>query len=118
MKNDDRLSALAGKIMAEVIGAPDGVGDRIMVGDLWTIVETTVRVVTDDARENGVIQLSDTERVRRSRQVRDFIIADKKIQAIKEARMISGMSLKESKDVVEAMQIEYQAAKKSGGAIW
>lgn len=125
----DPLKAVAAELMSKLVGVKNERGeflaDRMSVSDLWQIIEITVPVVRTHLVEeierlskSGDIPTGlspDEALVWGNRIVREHIVATRKINAIKEARTISGMSLKEAKETVEKMEATYKA---SGGIRW
>lgn len=116
---DERL---VGDIMAHLIGVTDDKGefltDRLSVSDLWTIINHVVPVVRRGLNESGGMPpgLTPAERtIWLSPEVRVNITAGRKIVAIKEARTLTGMSLKETKDFVEKMQAAFD---RTGSWLW
>jgi len=124
---DDRVSLVAAAMMTRLLDIKDEKGEylteRLTVADLWRISAIAVPVVRENLLEEigrlkgGVPPgLSADEALAwGSEAVRDHIKGMKKIQAIKEARSISGMGLKEAKETVEKMEATYKA---SGGVAW
>lgn len=105
--------AVAGKVMASVMSLTnedgESIAERMSVADLWLVIERTVQVILTgvgaDKGERVPGDLSGEERlVWFNSEVRTNLRDGKKIQAIKEARSISGLGLKESKDLVERME--------------
>jgi hypothetical protein len=124
---DDRVSLVAAAMMTRLLDIKDEKGEylteRLTVADLWRISAIAVPVVRENLLEEigrlkgGVPPglSADEALVWGSEAVRDHIKGMKKIQAIKEARSISGMGLKEAKETVEKMEATYKA---SGGVAW
>jgi len=124
---DDRVSLVAAAMMTRLLVIKDEKGEylteRLTVADLWRISAIAVPVVRENLLEEigrlkgGVPPglSADEALVWGSEAVRDHIKGMKKIQAIKEARSISGMGLKEAKETVEKMEATYKA---SGGVAW
>lgn len=122
--NDD----IAGAVMAALIGQIDeegrSIADRVSVADLWSVLNITIPVVmqtlVEQARTAGAITFprgggaklsaltTDEHLVAGNAAVRKAIVDGKKIQAIKEARAITGIGLKEAKDIVEMMTDFYK----------
>lgn len=119
-------AALAGGAMASLVGATTDSGEylseKVSVGDLWLILDHLIPVVhkhlMEESRTTGSAPpglTPDELLVWNNSAVRGFIRDEKKIQAIKEARSLTGMSLKEAKDFVERMEAMRKA---SGGTAW
>lgn len=122
---DKDMSAMAGEAMSSLLtvrGASDEyITDRLSVADLWLILDHLIPVVRDHLIREGLATdfpagLSPQERlVWSTPAVREAIRESKKIQAIKEARSISLMGLKEAKETVEKMEAVFKA---TGGTRW
>jgi hypothetical protein len=119
-------AALAGAAMASLVGATTDSGEylseKVSVGDLWLILDHLIPVVRKHLIEEGQKVgtappdlTPDELLVWNNAAVRGFIRDEKKIQAIKEARSLTGMSLKEAKDFVERMEAMRKA---TGGTAW
>lgn len=119
-------AALAGSAMASLMEATTDSGEylseRVSVGDLWLILDHLIPVVRKSLIEEGqkvgtapADLTPDELLVWNNSAVRGFIRDEKKIQAIKEARSLTGMSLKEAKDFVERMEAMRKA---TGGTAW
>lgn len=126
MRDDENeLDIIAGKVMAAVMSTVDSdgqsVGERMLVSDLWMVIQTTTTVVhghilmSKGSRDYPSGLTADEVRVWVSPAIRADLVAGRKIQAIKEARMLTSMGLKEAKDLVERMEATYKA---SGGTRW
>lgn len=108
---EEATSKIAGKVMAAVmsLGGEDGqsIAERMSVADLWLVIEHTTQVIlAGDVDPTIRVPLDITGDLRRvwiDPAVRQAIKDERKIVAIKEARAITGMSLKEAKDLVERM---------------
>jgi hypothetical protein len=119
-------AALAGGAMASLVGATTDSGEylseKVSVGDLWLILDHLIPVVRkhlieEDRTMGGAPPdlNSDELLVWGNSAVRGFIRDGQKIQAIKEARSLTGMSLKQAKDFVERMEAMRKA---TGGTGW
>lgn len=126
MRDDENeLDIIAGKVMAAVMSTVDSdgqsVGERMLVSDLWMVIQTTTTVVhghilmSKGSRDYPSGLTAEEVKVWTSSLIRDEIRTGRKIQAIKEARMLTSMGLKEAKDLVERMEATYKA---SGGTRW
>ena len=102
MKDNDTL---AGEVMAAVMSFTDendkGIADRMSVADLWMVIQQTVRIVRQDTTPADLNPME--AMVWGNTAVRVALYNGQKIVAIKEARNLTSMSLKESKDLVERM---------------
>lgn len=113
MSNNDDI---AGAVMAALIGQTDekgeSIADRISVSDLWSILHIVIPTVRlGIAREEAEDALNIPTDLNHSGRlvwangaVRKYLKDGQKIMAIKEARGISGLGLKEAKDLVERME--------------
>ena len=103
------IEDICGKAMASMIALTDDEGqsiaDRISVGDLWAIVNHIVPIVQDNLLPDPRLALTPNERkIFSSRTVLEALKNGQKIVAIKEAREITGMTLKDAKDAVEKLE--------------
>jgi len=102
VKDNDTI---AGEVMATVMSLTDedgqSIAERMSVADLWLVIQHAVMTIRRDTIPTGLTM--DGAMVWTAPAVIEAIRLDKKIVAIKEARNLTGMSLKESKDLVERM---------------
>jgi ribosomal protein L7/L12 len=126
MNRDEENSLIASSMMAKLLSIKDDKGEyiteRLTVADLWRISAIAVPIVREHLSKSAE-RLggappdlnSDELLVWGNSAVRGFIRDGQKIQAIKEARSLTGMSLKEAKDFVERMEAMRKA---TGGTGW
>jgi hypothetical protein len=126
MNRDEENSLIASSMMAKLLSIKDDKGEyiteRLTVADLWRISAIAVPIVREhlskSAERLGFVPpglTADETLVWGNSTVREHILMLRKINAIKEARTITGMSLKEAKDTVERMEATFKA---TGGTGW
>ena len=102
MKDNDTV---AGEVMATVMSLTDedgkSIAERMSVADLWLVIQHAVMTIRQDTIPADLTM--DEAMIWASAKVRTALRSGQKIIAIKEARELTHMSLKESKDVVERM---------------
>lgn len=112
--NYEEQTMIAGTVVGRLVSmSPDDggwIGNRLSVQDLWTIASLVIEVASElgtNLHFKVPADLSSDERkVWLDATVREELKNGRKIQAIKQARSLTMMSLKEAKDIVERMQRE------------